>query len=71
MNSGVETTASVVSPGVPYPASVMPPMPQFAGVLYSTPYTPCNGIPSPSGAMQNFTPVPYSMQMMPFEVNPG
>lgn len=52
MNSGVNTTASIVSSDAPYPVSVVPPMSQFAGVPYSTPYTPCNGMPNPWGAMQ-------------------
>lgn len=32
---------------------------------------PYNGMPSPWGDMQNFTPVSYPMQMMPFGMNPG
>lgn len=65
MNSGVNTTASIVSSGAPHPTSVMPPMSQVAGVPYSPLYTPCNWMPSSWGAMQNFTPVPYPMQMSP------
>lgn len=71
MNSGVNTTASIVSSGAPHPTSVMPPMSQVAGVPYSPLYTPCNWMPSSWGAMQNFTPVPYPMQMMPFGMSPG
>lgn len=71
MNSGVNTTASIVSSGTPYPTSVMPPMSQVAGVPYSPLYTPCNGMPSSWGAMQNFTPVPFPIQMMPFGTSPG
>lgn len=71
MNSGVNTTASIVSSSAPHPTSVMPPMSQVAGVPYSALYTPCNGMPSSWGAMQNFTPVPYPMQMMPCGMNPG
>lgn len=71
MNSGVNTTASIVSSGALYSTNVMPPMSQFAGVPYSTLYTPCNEISSSWGAMQNFTTVPYPMQMMPFGMNPG
>lgn len=70
-NSGINTTASIVSSSAPYPASVIPPISQFAGVPYSTPYMPCNGMPNLWGAMQNFTPVSYPMQMMPFGMNPG
>lgn len=71
MNSGINTTASIVSSSAPYPASVIPPISQFAGVPYSTPYIPCNGMPGPWGAMQYFTPVSYPMQMIPFEMNLG
>lgn len=71
MNSGVNTTASIVSSSAPHPTSVMPPMSQVAGVPYSALYTPCNGMPSSWGAMQNFTPVPFPIQMMPFGMSPG
>lgn len=71
MNSGVNTTASIVSSSAPHPTSVMPPMSQVAGVPYSPLYTPCNGMPSSWGAMQNFTPVPFPIQMMPFGTSPG
>lgn len=57
MNSGVYNTAFIVSPGAHYPTSVMLPMSQFAGGPYSTPCTPCNGMPSPWDAMQNSTTI--------------